>query len=79
MCMSSSAKTTVGPHMSDLKNNLKHTTAIINSPGASVRPKHRSDTTESCMKLQMPIRKIQTHAIIKKGKVKKVEFQFYIG
>ena len=35
--------------------SLKHTTAIICPPGASVRPKHRSETSDSCMHIQEPI------------------------
>ena len=34
--------------------SLKHTTAIICSPGASVRPKHRLETSDSCMHIHEP-------------------------
>ena len=35
--------------------SLKHTTAIICPPGASVRPKHWLETSDSCMHIQEPI------------------------
>ena len=34
--------------------SLKHTTAIICPPGASVRPKHRLETSDSCMHIHEP-------------------------
>ena len=35
--------------------SLKHTTAIICPPGASVRPKHWLETSDRCMHIQEPI------------------------